>query len=234
MVGPGHRLMLTDVCAQRLDDLVTELASPDVRSLPADVRNADDIAGVVADTVTTWGQLDAVAHTAGGDLREWRSILDYPTQTWDACLDLNLTGSFNVIQAAGRAIAAQSTGGHIALVGSGSGLRPTAGNVGYTASKAGMIGLMRSAATELAQFGVRVNLVLPGLTLHRGIHLRDDPERGIVPLDAKYEAAIEKYKGQTVLGYLSTPEDFAHNMAHLLSTAAISGQIINFDSKIYY
>ena len=234
LLTEGAKVAMTDIDQGRLDAALGEVGGGEVFAQAGDLTRFTDLESVVQNAVKRWGKLDHIVHTAGGDMRVWANVLEYSHEDWQRCVDLNLTGSFNVVKAAGRAMK-DTGGGHILMVSSGTSLRPTTANIGYAASKAGMLGLMRGAAMDLAPYNIRVNIILPGLTLHKGVHLKENEQGELVPLDDAYEAAINKYKQNTALnGELSTPGDFASYASFLLTTRAISSQIINFDSKIFF
>uniref|UniRef100_A0A8C3CJE5 Estradiol 17-beta-dehydrogenase 8 n=1 Tax=Cairina moschata TaxID=8855 RepID=A0A8C3CJE5_CAIMO len=120
-------------------------------------------------------------------------------------LRVNLQGTFLVTQAVARAlVAAGARGGSIVLLGS---IVAKVGNLGqanYAASKAGVEGLARSSAKELARFGIRCNVVLPGFIT--------------TPMTAKVPPKVlEKFAGQVPLGRLGDPEDVADVCAFLAS-----------------
>jgi NAD(P)-dependent dehydrogenase (short-subunit alcohol dehydrogenase family) len=226
----GDHLALVDSDETRVGQLARELGDELAMAAHTDVADAAQVDNAVARSIQRWGRVDAVVHAAGGLLGTIAPILDYPTEAWRSSLDINLTGTFNMVRAAGRAMRDQGGGGHIALVGSGSSLRPSVASVGYSASKAGMIGIMRAAAVDLAEYGIQVNLVLPGSTPPHPIDW-DSPDRG-VNLEPNVLAAFSSYRDTTLLRRLGSPEEFGKCVADLLGWKNISGQIVNFDSKL--
>ena len=142
-------------------------------------------------------------------------------EEWRLVVGVNLDGAFEWVRAVAPPMIAQKAG-HIILVASGTGLRPRPNMSGYAAAKAGVIGLMKAAAKDLGVHGVQVNAVNPGLTPHERL-----------PAEAAGPNVVG-YTADTMLGRLSTPEEFARFVTALSHMTAISGQTINIDSKILF
>ena len=131
---------------------------------PADVRDHDGLAKVVQDAVSELGRLDIVVANAG--ISPLKVVTEDHVQTWRDVIDVNLTGVFNTIQAALPAMLDGGRGGSIVLTSSTAGLKgnlalKAIGGYAYTASKHGVVGLMRSFAHDLAEHSIRVNSVHP-------------------------------------------------------------------------
>ena len=138
-------------------------------------------------------------------------------EDFDRVLDVNLKGAFHTIRFASRQMLKQR-GGRIVNMSSVVGIAGNAGQVNYAASKAGIIGLTKSAAKELASRGITVNAIAPGFI---------DTEMTENLSDAVKEAAA----AQIPLGKFGKPEDVAKTAAFLVSEDAgyITGQVIQVD-----
>jgi len=122
-----------------------------------DVTDADSCATAVAHTLETFGRLDVLANVAG--VGGAAAIVDVDPDEWRRVIDVNLTGTFLLSQAAVPALLESK--GCIVNMGSVAGLRATPYNAAYCASKGGVVMLTKSMAIELAKAGVRVNAVCP-------------------------------------------------------------------------
>lgn len=124
----------------------------------ADVRDSDAVTALYKHVFSTHRRLDVLVSNAGalGDAR----LGMIGDELLESTIDVNLTGAIRHIQSAARLL--QRSGGSVVVVGSIMGLAGNAGQVPYSAAKAGLVGAVRSAAKELAPAGVRVNLVAPG------------------------------------------------------------------------
>jgi SDR family mycofactocin-dependent oxidoreductase len=129
----------------------------------ADVRNFRDLQEAVATAVDQFGRLDCVVANAG--------IASWPVTTWEATelewqtmIDVTLTGTWNTCRAAIPALLEANRGGSIVIVSSTAALKPLPTIGHYSAAKAGLVGLMKSLALELAPASIRVNTVHPGGT----------------------------------------------------------------------
>ncbi|MFL6856455.1 MAG: SDR family NAD(P)-dependent oxidoreductase [Allosphingosinicella sp.] len=129
--------------------------------LAADAGSEEDVSGLVARAVAEHGGLDVFFANAGisGGLA---SIFEQSAEDWQAILRVNLVGPFLAVKHAGPAMQARG-GGSIICTASVAGLRAGAGGPAYSASKAGVINLVKVAATQLAGAGIRVNAICPGL-----------------------------------------------------------------------
>jgi NAD(P)-dependent dehydrogenase (short-subunit alcohol dehydrogenase family) len=127
----------------------------------ADVTSSDQVAGLVAAALERWGRIDVLVNNAGID--DETPFLEMQEETWRAVVDTNLTAPFLLSQAAAREMV-KAGGGvilHNASIDASGGDGPFAS---YNASKAGLLGLNRTMALELAPLGIRVNCVSPGFT----------------------------------------------------------------------
>ena len=132
-------------------------------------------------------------------------------------IGVNLTGAFNMTRALTRAFMRQR-GGRIVNMSSVVGLMGNAGQANYAASKAGLIGLTKSVARELAARGVTVNAVAPGF-------VRTDMTAALP------EQVVERYESQIPLGRLADPDEIAGVVRFLVSDAAayVTGEVIRVD-----
>jgi 3-oxoacyl-[acyl-carrier protein] reductase len=140
-----------------------------------------------------------------------------PLEDWDTVLNTNLKGAFNFTQALMRSMIKQRSG-RIINISSVIGLIGNAGQANYAASKAGLIGLTKSLARELASRGITVNAVAPGLI--------ETDMTGVLP-DEVRQAIL----GKVPLGKLGQPDDIAAAVAFLASAEAkyITGQVLTVD-----
>jgi SDR family mycofactocin-dependent oxidoreductase len=172
----GADIIAVDLCAQ-IDTVPYPMATPqdlaqtvaEVEALDrrivasqADVRSLPALQQAVRDGVAQLGRLDIVLANAGiAPMGEEED----PTLSWQDVVDVNLTGVWNTVRAAAPVLVEQGDGGAIVLTSSTAGLKGMAGGSGgaegYTAAKHGVVGLMRSFATSLAQHRIRVNSVHP-------------------------------------------------------------------------
>jgi 3-oxoacyl-[acyl-carrier protein] reductase len=143
-------------------------------------------------------------------------------EDWGDVLAVNLSGPFYCARAALRAILKQRQGGRIINIGSVVGSMGNAGQANYVASKAGLIGLTKALAKEVASRGVTVNLVAPGF-------IETDMTAGMA------ESAREAYRAQIPLGRFGTADDVAAAVAFLASDGAayITGQVIHVNGGMW-
>ena len=150
-------------------------------------------------------------------------FLDMTEADWDSVLDVNLKGSFLCAQQAAKAMVASGTGGAIINLTSGAAFRSSPSGAHYVSSKAGVVGLTRALALELAPHQIRVNAIAPGLTDTA------QPRYGMTE-DEISHAAIEN-----PLGRIATAEDIARTALFLASRDArhISGQTLHVNGAQY-
>ena len=183
---------------------------------PADIRHSDQASRLVASVVKRWGRLDVLINNAG--ITRDRTILKMTDEEWTDVLNVNLTGAFWCLRAAAQVMIRQG-GGSILNVASIMGFRGGFGNANYSASKAGLVALTKSAARELGRFQVRINALLPGF------HETDMS----APLPAERR---QKLLAEHPLGRSTRLEDLAAMALAIVENASLSGQVHNVDSRI--
>lgn len=187
--------------------------------MPVDVREASSVRAMVEGALAEFGRIDILVNNAG-TTRD-TLILRMTEEDWDIVLDTNLKGAFNCAQAVIKTMIKQRYG-RIVNISSVSGLAGQAGQANYSASKAGVIGLTKALARELASRNITVNAVAPGF----------------VPT-ALTENLPEDLKEQMMklipLGRWGKPEEIAWAVAFLASEEAayITGQVISVDGGMY-
>ena len=197
-----------------------EAGSPNVYSNCVDVSVEREVREAFAEAVKlSNGCIDCVVSNAGYG-KSFPSIPDIPTAEWQRMLEVHLNGGFYVVRAAAGHMKARAEagnpGGSILICGSLSVFGGGSGLMAYSAAKSGLLGVMRSAAAELAQYGVRVNMVAPGY-INTGIV--DDP-------------AIDAFSAQRApMKRVGTPADLEAIAAYLASDGASfhTGDIITID-----
>jgi len=191
------------------------------RGLPirADVASFEDAQAMVATVVKELGRIDILVNNAGvnRDAVIWKMT----EQQWDEALDINLKGYFNYIRAVAPIFKDQG-GGKIVNVTSINGLRGKFGQANYAAAKAGIIGLTKTVARELARSNVNCNAVAPGLI--ETDMVREAPE------DVRQKAIAE-----IVLGRIGKPEEVAYVVTFLCTERSrhITGEVIKVDGGQY-
>jgi 3-oxoacyl-[acyl-carrier protein] reductase len=162
----GARVMLSDIHQGRLHRFADELSEVIGQAVPrmlCDVRSKSDVETLIAFAEDEFEGLDVLVNNAG--LGMTRNLVDTTSEEWARLLDINLTGPFRTMRAALPAMQARRSGTIINLS-SICAWRAEAGQTAYAASKAGLLALTRCVALEAAEFGVRVNAVVPSLAIH--------------------------------------------------------------------
>ncbi|HSM03771.1 MAG TPA: SDR family NAD(P)-dependent oxidoreductase [Longimicrobiales bacterium] len=158
----GAAVHAWDVLAEELEE-TARLAAGSLRTRVVDVTDTDGVAVAVEDVLAGDAGLHILVNCAGGVLHQvGRPVEDVSREDFDAIVAVNLTGVFNTVRAAARAMKAAGYG-RVVNISSGAGLGVSkTGIQAYAAAKAGQIGLTRQLAHELGPFGITVNCVAPG------------------------------------------------------------------------
>lgn len=164
MANSGWRVVLADIDQQAAQDAANAIEESGGTSLAhqIDVTDRESVAGMIANAVTEFGQLDVLVSNAG--IMDRSPFLEMTEDFWHRVIDTNLTSAFLCGQAAARQMIAQGTGGRIVNIASNSGIFGGRGRGAYGASKAGLINLTQTMAIELAEHRILVNAVAPGPT----------------------------------------------------------------------
>lgn len=201
----------------RANQTVEEIKSAggDSVAIQCDVSDFAACGELAAKVIAEYGRLDILVNNAG--ITKDNLIMKMSEQDYDAVLNTNLKGAFNLIHHFSRSFLKQRSG-KIINISSVSGVMGNAGQANYSASKAGLIGLTKSVARELASRGICVNAVAPGFIE------TDMTEK--MPESAK-QAAL----GMIPLGKMGKPEDIAQVVAFLADESGdyITGQVICVD-----
>ncbi len=157
----GAKIVLSDVLDEQVKESAEKLSSSgaEVLALSADVSDSGQVDRMIAETVEKMGRLDVVVNNAG--VTRDTLMIRMSEDDWDFVLRVNLKGAFLVSQAAAKVMMKQRSG-KIINISSVVGLMGNVGQTNYSSSKAGLIGLTKSSARELAARGICVNAIAPG------------------------------------------------------------------------
>jgi 3-oxoacyl-[acyl-carrier protein] reductase len=198
--------------AQAVADEIAQAGGSAI-ALAADVSQAEQVEALLSQLRQQYGRLDVLVNNAG--ITRDGLMLRMKPQDWQAVLDLNLTGAFLCTQAASKIMLKQRSG-RIVNIASVAGEMGNPGQANYSAAKAGLIGLTKTVAREMAERGVTANAVAPGF----------------IATDMTRDLDSEQILSQIPLGRYGQPEEVAGAVRFLAADPAaayITGQTLNVD-----
>ena len=221
MAQAGARVVLADIAAQESNKVAQEIAASggQALSIPTDISDEAAVQAMVDQTIAAWGRIDGLVNNASLmsvlERRDWHKI---DVAEWDRVMEVNLRGIFVCCRAVYPHMKAQG-GGRIVNISSGRFWTGSPNRLHYSTSKAGVIGLTRSLASELGDDNIGVNSVTPGFTLS---------ETQVASSSQNYVAGRDQGR---CFKRPQTPDDLVGAVMFLLSDASsfITGQTLNVD-----
>ena len=221
LASEGATVLAAARSADALGRVVGEIeaAGGKASALALDLADAASIETAVKQALSAHGEIHALVNNAG--VTEDNLMLRMSREAWDRVLGTNLTGVFLLTQAVVKGMVRKRYG-RIVNVTSVVGLMGNAGQANYAASKAGLVGLTKSVARELASRNITCNAVAPGFI-------------ATAMTDRMTDEAKAKMTGQIPLERLGTPEDVAAAVAYLASEEAayVTGTVVNVSGGLY-
>ena len=221
LAGQGAKVVVSARNLEALQNLTAEIKAQggEALAVAGDVAIEDDANDLIKQAVAAYGQVNILVNNAG--ITRDGLLLRMKDADWDAVLDTNLKGAFHCIRAVAKVMVKQRSG-RIINISSVVGEMGNAGQANYCASKAGLLGLTKSVARELAKRNVTVNAITPGFIV-------TDMTDGMT--DKAREALTE----QIPLGRLGAAEDVANAVLFLASdqSAYITGQVLGVNGGMY-
>lgn len=221
MAKKGANIAVADTNIEKADTTVQEIKTLGVKSLAIklDVSKQNEVVSAFETFIKEFGRLDVLVNNAG--ITKDALVVRMKNEDWDVVLDVNLKGTFLCSKEAIRLMVKQQYG-KIISISSVVAFTGNPGQVNYSASKAGIVGLTKTVAKEYASRGIRVNAVAPGFI--------QTAMTNAVP-----EKIKEEMKKSIPLGYFGTPEDIANIVIFLASKDAdyITGQVFHINGGMY-
>jgi 3-oxoacyl-[acyl-carrier protein] reductase len=221
LAGEGVYVVVNDIVSEeKVSPLIARLKDLSSKALfvPADISKIKEVKEMVKKVINEFGYIDILVNNAG--ITRDGLLLRMKEKDWDDVIAVNLKGTFNCIQAAAKYMMKQRSGA-IVNISSVVGVYGNAGQANYSASKAGIIGLTKTAAKELGKRGIRVNAIAPGFIETEMTKRLSEETRAKV---------IERIP----LGGFGSPDDVASLVCFLVSEEAgyITGQVIGLDGGL--
>jgi NAD(P)-dependent dehydrogenase (short-subunit alcohol dehydrogenase family) len=212
-----------------IHEVAEDLGEENALAVETDVSSESDVRAAIEATVEEFGGLDVVVNNAA-IAGPTAPIEDVSTDEWQRTIDVNLTGAFLTIKHAVPHLK-ESERGTVVNVSSITGKRPLPDRTPYAATKIALIGLTRTLAFELGEYGITVNTICPGTV--RTERLRRVFERHAEKMGVAYEEALQELVlDDCAIDEIQEPEEIAGLVAHLVSDDGrhVTAQDINVDS----
>jgi 3-oxoacyl-[acyl-carrier protein] reductase len=217
----GAGVVISGRDADRVQSAVKSMEglSGRVVGLAADASRREDADRLVEAARHEFGRLDVVVNNAG--VTRDTLLVRMKDEDWDQVMDVNLRGAFLMTRAAAKSMMRQRSG-RIINIASTAGAMGNAGQVNYSAAKAGLIGFTKATARELAHWSILVNAVAPGLI--------DTDMSAAIP-----EAARQALLAQVPLGRIGTAREVAEVVRFLAGDGAayVTGQVFHVNGGLY-
>jgi 3-oxoacyl-[acyl-carrier protein] reductase len=208
--------------ADRLQSAVKELEQRGGAALgvAADAAKREDADRLVDAARERYGRVDVLVNNAG--ITRDGLIVRMKDDDWDRVMEVNLRGAFLMTRAVSKAMVRQKSGGRIINITSTAGVMGNAGQANYSAAKAGLIGLTKASARELAHWSILVNAVAPGLI--------DTDMAAAIPPEAR-----EALLAQVPLKRIGTGREVAEMVGFLAGDGAayVTGQVFHVNGGLY-
>lgn len=221
MARLGATVVATDVLGDEVRDVASEIerAGGTAAAATLDITDPGAVDATMAMVIERFGRIEILVNNAG--VARDNLLARMKREDWQFVLDVNLTGAFNCMQAVIRPMMKQRYG-RIVSISSVVGQMGNAGQANYGASKAGLLGLSKSLAREVAGRGITVNVVAPGLI--------DTDMTRVLP-----EPVRNEWASKIPLGRLGTAEDVASAVCFLASDEAayVTGQVLAVNGGMY-
>jgi len=219
LANHGAKIVINDILPKNeIDKTLEEIRKSDDQAIGirADITIFEEVESMVKEIINKFGKIDILVNNAG-IIRD-SLLIRMKEEDWDAVININLKGTFNCSKTVAKHMMRQKSGGKIVNISSVIGLVGNIGQANYAASKAGIIGLTKSIAKELALRNINVNAIAPGF-------IETDMTKRLS------EKVIKDLQQQIPLKRLGTVKDIAKVVYFLVSDNAnyITGQVINVD-----
>jgi 3-oxoacyl-[acyl-carrier protein] reductase len=219
LANHGAKIVINDILPKNeIDKTLEEIRKNDDQAIGirADITIFKEVESMVKEIINKFGKIDILVNNAG--IVRDSLLIRMKEEDWDAVININLKGTFNCSKTVAKYMMRQKSGGKIVNISSVIGLVGNIGQVNYAASKAGIIGLTKSIAKELALRNINVNAIAPGF-------IETDMTKRLS------EKVRKDLQQQIPLKRLGTVKDIAKVVYFLVSDNAnyITGQVINVD-----
>lgn len=214
----GARVAVIDMNSDAARAVVEEIAAAggQAMAVACNVAERDQVQAMAAEVTAAWGRVDILVNNAG--ITRTAMLHKMTPEQWQAVLAVHLTGSFNCLQAVVDGMIERRYG-RIIYVTSAAGVLGTIGQINYSAAKAGILGMTKSTAKELARYNITANAIAPGAAT---------PMTETIRTDDRFK---EKYLERIPLGRWAEPDEIAPVFLFFASDASayVTGQVLAAD-----